>query len=231
MKLTQLYGIIEQNYFKGDVFDLNENAVFKLSYGVFFLGTEYQGKKNICVVNTVAQVTQEPLRLSVTVLKANFTAELIKKAMKFSVGVMGENVSLDDVAHFGQQSGRDVDKITSYDCKVDMLDNPLFDKGCIASLCAKVTEVIDLDTHYLFIADLVDAEVLSDDKPITYNEYRDMKAGKYKKSSPEEDKTEQATYQCTVCHYVYDGDIPFEDLPEDYICPVCKKPKSVFVKL
>lgn len=214
---------------------MDSSAVFKLSYGVFFLGTEFNSQQNICVVNTVAQVTQEPLRLSVTVLKTNLTAELIAKSKKFSVGVMGEDVSLDDVAHFGQLSGRDTDKISSYDCKSDMLGSPLYSKGCIASLCGKVTEVIDLDTHYLFIADLVDAEVLSDKEPITYNEYRAMKSGSYRKKSSDTDSAtdegdKKDTWQCTVCHYIYDGEIPFEDLPDDYICPVCKKPKSVFVK-
>ncbi|MFZ2538121.1 MAG: flavin reductase [Oscillospiraceae bacterium] len=208
---------------------MDDSAVFKLSYGVFFIGTELNGQKNICVVNTVAQVTQEPLKLSVTVLKSNLTAELIKESKKFSVGIIGEKVNLDDVAHFGQLSGRDVDKIVGYDCSDDILGNPLFANGCIASLCGKVTDTIDLGTHYLFIADLVDAAVLSEDKPITYNEYRAMKAGTYKPNTDSGEKRD--TWQCTVCHYIYDGEIPFEELPDDYICPVCKKPKNVFVKI
>ncbi len=208
---------------------MDDSAVFKISYGVFFLGTEHNGKKNICVVNTVAQVTQEPLKLGVTVLKCNLTAELINESKKFSVGVIGEKVSLDDIAHFGQQCGRDVDKIAGYDCPEDILGNPLFTNGCVASLCGKVTDTIDLGTHYLFIADLVDASNLSEDKPITYNEYRAMKAGTYKSSDSSDE--ERDTWQCTICHYIYDGEIPFEELPEDYICPVCKKPKNVFVKV
>lgn len=208
---------------------MDESAIFKVSYGVFFLGTEHHGKKNICVVNTVAQVTQEPLKLSVTVLKTNLTAELINQSKKFSVGIMSEKVPLEDVEHFGQQSGRNIDKISDYDCTDDVLGNPLFTKGCNASLCGRVIDTIDLGTHYLFIADLVDAANLSEDKPITYNEYRAMKAGTYHQSESTQEKKD--VFQCTVCHYVYDGDIPFEELPDDYICPVCKKPKSVFVKL
>ncbi|MEG0693820.1 MAG: flavin reductase [Oscillospiraceae bacterium] len=209
---------------------MDDSAVFKLSYGVFYLGTELDGKKNICVVNTVAQVTQEPLKISVTVLKSNLTAELINESKKFSVGIMGTKVSLDDVAHFGQQSGRNVDKIAGYDCPDDILGNPLFTNGCIASLCGKVTDTVDLGTHYLFIADLVDATNLSEDKPITYNEYRAMKAGTFKPNA-EAREEKRDTWQCTICHYIYDGEIPFEELPDEYICPLCKKPKSAFVKI
>lgn len=209
---------------------MEEAAVFKLSYGVFYLGTEFEGKKNICVVNTVAQVTQEPLKISVTVLKNNLTAKLINESKKFSVGIMGMNVNLSEVAHFGEQSGRDVDKIANFDCPDDILGSPIFTGGCIASLCGKVTKTIDLDTHFLFIADLVDAAIISDELPITYNEYRAMKAGTFKPSDVKSDE-KRDVWQCTVCHYIYDGDIPFEELPDDYLCPVCKKPKSFFVKI
>ena len=208
---------------------MDNSAVFKLSYGVFYLGTESNGKKNICVVNTVAQVTQEPLKISVTVLKSNLTAQLINESKKFSVGIMGTHLNLDDVAHFGQQSGRDLDKTLGYDCTTDMLGSPLFTNGCIASLCGKVTDSIDLGTHYLFIADLVDAATLSQDSPVTYNEYRAMKAGTFNPTAQSEEKND--TWQCTICHYIYDGEVPFEELPEDYICPLCKKPKSAFVKM
>lgn len=213
---------------------MDETAIFKLSYGLFFLGAKFDNSKNICVVNTVMQVTQEPLRISVTVLKGNYTAELIQKSQNFSVCVMSHDANLDDIAHFGQQSGRNVDKLSGYDVQTDKLGNPLYINGCCASLCAKVIETIDLGTHFLFIADLVDAKNLSSAKPLTYSDYRLIKAGTLKPhetENSEENKTTKETFQCSVCHYIYDGDIPFEDLPDDYVCPICKKPKSAFFKV
>ncbi len=209
---------------------MDDTAIFKLSYGMFYLGCGDNGKKNVCVVNTVAQVTQEPLKVSVTILKNNYTNELIFNAQKFSVGIMGQNASMDTIFHYGGQSGRSVDKLAGHDYKIDVLENPLVDEGCIASLCCKVCQTIDLGTHMMYIADIVDATNLSNDEPMTYKDYRDIRAGK--KTPSQTDKAENAdVWQCTICHYIYDGDVPFEDLPDDYICPICKKPKSAFQKV
>lgn len=210
---------------------MDETAIFKLSYGLFYLGSKADGKENVCVVNTVAQVTQEPLRVSVTVLKGGCTHDLITKSGAFSVGIMGLNVSLDDVAHFGQVCGFDTDKLAGYAYETDVLGNPLYSKGCIASLSCKVIQTVDLGTHTLFIADLIDAKNLSSDEPLTYAGYRDLKAGKKPVVKNGSSQEESSTWQCTICHYVYDGDIPFEDLPDDYVCPVCGKPKSAFVRI
>lgn len=207
---------------------MDSTAVFKLSYGVFFLGSECDGKSNVCVVNTVAQVTQEPLKLSVTILKSNLTHDYILKSQKFSVGVMGENVSFDLINHYGGKSGRDIDKLSGQDFSIDYLGNPLVSSGCIATYCCKVVQTIDLDTHTLFIADLVDASNLSNDEPLTYNNYRLIRSGNKKPSANVEAKP---IYQCNICHYIYDGDIPFEELPDDYICPICKRPKTAFEKV
>lgn len=210
---------------------MDDTAVFGLSYGLFYLGCEDKGKKNVCVVNTVAQVTQEPLKVSVTILKDNLTHDMILNANKFSVGIMGENASMETINHFGSKSGRDVDKLKGYDYKTDVLSNPLIDEECIASLCCRVCKIIDLDTHTLFIADIVDAKNLLNDEPMTYKGYRDIRAGIKKPNSSSEATEIKEAWQCTICHYVYDGDIPFEELPDDYICPICKKPKSAFIKI
>lgn len=208
---------------------MDETAIFKISYGLFFVGSTVQGHSSICVVNTVVQVTQEPLRVSVTMLKGGYTHELIAHSGQFSVGIMGQDVNLADVAHFGQNSGHTMDKLAGCEIKTDVLGNPLFDKGCIASLSCRVTRTVDLDTHTLFIADLVDAKNLADTKPLTYADYRIRKAGGTLNSTAQAE--EKAAYQCTICHYVYDGEVPFEELPEDWVCPVCKQPKKVFTKI
>lgn len=212
---------------------MDDTAVFKISYGVFYLGCEDHGDKNVCVVNTVVQVTQEPLKVAVTILKTSKTHDMIKNARKFSVGIMGENASMDTIHHFGMKSGHQVDKLKDFPYKTDLLGNPLIDEGCIATLCCKVCDEVDLGTHTMFIADLVDAKNLSNEQPLTYNQYRANRiSGKKPQSNTNETAKEpKEVWQCSVCHYVYDGDIPFEDLPDDYVCPICKKPKSVFKKV
>lgn len=203
------------------------NAVFKISYGLFFISTEYKGQKAACVVNTVTQVTQTPILISVTVLKSNFTHDMIKKSNKFFLGIMGQKVDLNLIDNFGSKSGRNFDKFQNAQYEKDILENPIIEDGCIATLSCKVVQTVDLPTHTTFIAELVDAKNISKEEPITYADYRNKKV----KLKGGEKMAETATYECTICHYVYDGDIPFEELPDDYVCPVCGEPKSAFEKV
>ncbi|AOR23059.1 flavin reductase [Clostridium taeniosporum] len=213
---------------------MDQSALFTITYGVYVLTTEVDGKMNGCIINTLSQVTQEPMRVSITVLKENFTNELIEKSNKFSVSVVDKNGSLDTIAHFGYRSGRDVDKFKDMPYVLDELNNPVVEKDCIATLSCKVIKSIDLGTHNMFIAEVVNAKKINDEEPMTYANYRDLKSGKLDQNKEKQsDSKEKAkdVYQCSVCHYIYDGDINFEDLPDDYVCPICKKPKSAFFKV
>jgi len=208
---------------------MEKTAIYRIPYGLYYLGARSGDRQNICVVNTVQQVTDTPQRISVTVLKSNLTCEMIAASGTFSAAILDMDSTMEDIARFGQQSGRDTDKLANMEVETDALGNPVYAKNCAAVLSAAVTEQIDLGTHMLFVGEVKDAAVLTDKTPITYAEYRARKAGKAPASAKTEEKA--AVYQCSVCHYVYDGDIPFEELPDDYICPICKKPKSVFVKM
>lgn len=208
---------------------MEKTAIYRIPYGLYYLGVRNGDRQNICVVNTVQQVTDTPQRISVTVLKDNLTCEMITAAGTFSAAILDMDSTMEDIAHFGQQSGRDTDKLANMEIGTDALGNPVYAKNCAAVLSAAVTKQIDLGTHMLFVGEVKDAAVLTDKTPMTYAEYRARKAGKAPASAKTEEKA--AVYQCSVCHYVYDGDIPFEELPDDYICPICKKPKSVFVKM
>lgn len=207
---------------------MDQQAIFKLTYGLFVLGTAVEGQKNACIINTAQQVTAIPEKISITVAKNNLTHDMVKESKQFSVSILGENMDLDIINHFGMQSGRDVNKFETISYKEDSLGNPYIEEGVVAVLSGRVLQEVDLGTHTLFIADLVDSKLLSDEQPITYGGYREkrMNAGK---SNQVETKS-QDIYECTICHYEYEGEIPFEELPEDYVCPICKQPKSVFIK-
>ncbi len=215
-------------------------ALFSISYGVYILSTKYNDEINACVINTAIQVTQEPARVSVTVLKSNYTHDLILKSNQIGISVLGEQASLDMISRFGFQSGRDVNKFADFSYETDILGNPIIKEGCLSTITGKVTQAIDLGTHTLFIADVVDAKTIEQGKSMTYAYYRDLKMGKVKPSTDndetkaplnsEADKNGKDIYQCSICHYVYDGDIPFEELPDSYVCPLCNQPKSVFTK-
>lgn len=204
---------------------MDKTALFKLTYGVFILGTEFEGKINACIVNTVSQVTTDPIRVSVNVLKTNYTSELINNSQKFSVSILSKNASIDTIARFGYVSGRDTDKFKDFEYELDSEGCPIVKEGSNAVLSCKVINTLDLDTHYMFIGEVTDSKKLNDEESMTYVDYRNIKSGNSISSEKKESKVQ---YECSVCHYIYDGDIPFEELPDDYVCPICGQPKSVF---
>lgn len=204
---------------------MDETALFNITYGLYILSAEYDGKKNACIINTLNQVTQEPISVSITVLKSNLTHDMIKNSQKFSVSILSKNAELDTISRFGFVSGRNIDKLEDFPYYIDSLENPIIEKDCIATISCNVVEQIDMGTHTLFIGGLVEARNLEKAEPMTYAHYRDLKTGKVSNHKQDD------LYQCQICHYVYDGDIPFEGLPDDYRCPLCNQPKSSFSKI
>lgn len=200
---------------------MNTNALFKISYGLFILTAEENGFDNGCVINTLTQQTGNPCTVSVTVNKSNKTCEMIKSTGKFNVSVISENTPFELFRHFGFQSGRDTDKFRDYPNSERAENGIYYIPGYTnAYFCCKVKSVTDLGTHLLFIAEVEDAEILSDFESMTYDFY-------HKNVKPKPQKTEKKGYRCKICGYIYEG----ETLPEDFVCPVCKHPASDFERI
>ena len=107
---------------------MDVNAVFSISYGLYVLVAEKDGKRNACIINTLQQVTQDPLVMSITVMKSNLTHDWVKESGKFSISVLGQRANLDLITHFGAQSGRMIDKFMdmpcgSFDCEFPLFEN------------------------------------------------------------------------------------------------------------
>lgn len=192
-------------------------ALFKIQYGLFVVGVEQEGRLNACVVNTVAQATAEPPQLTLTMQKRNFTTELARKKGSVAISVLGEKTPIELIERLGTQSGRDTDKMEDVPCTRDVAGNPLLvGNGVVAHYSAEITSEVDLGSHYLFVLKPTALEKL-DGTPTTYSGYRARKS------------TGGKQWVCTICHYVYDGATPFEELPDSWVCPVCGEPKSAFV--
>ena len=209
---------------KGDIMD--KKAMYKLSYGLFVVCANRDGKDNGCITNTAIQVTSEPNRISLAVNKSNYTHDMIMDTKKFTVSVISQKADFELFKHFGFQSGRDVDKFASFtDCKRADNGTMIITKGTNAYLCGEVVQTVDLGTHTLFIADVTDMDVLSDVPSATYEYYQsDIKPRPEKVG---ETKDGQTIWRCKICGYEYVG----EELPEDFICPICKHPASDFEKV
>lgn len=202
---------------------MNTKAFFKLSYGLFVAATKADQKMNGCIINTVTQVADNPKRVILAINKKNLTCELVQKSGIVSISVLSESAPFSLFQTFGFQSGREADKFVGVPFAMTKQELPYLTEHTNAYFDCKVLNSYDLDTHVMFLAEVVDADVLSDEKEMTYSYYHEF-------VKPKPDSTESAPkkgWRCTVCGYVYEG----EELPPDFICPWCKHGAEDFEKI
>lgn len=200
---------------------MDNKAMYRLSYGLFILTAKEGDKDNGCIINTAIQVTTDPNRITVAVNKKNYTHDMILRTGVFNVSVLTENSSFETYKHWGFQSGADVDKTKEISFSRAQNGVIYLTKETNAMISAKVVNSVDLGTHTLFIADVTDAQVISDDPSVTYAYYQS-----HIKQAPKA-ASEKKGFICTVCGYIYEG----ETLPDDFVCPWCKHPASDFKPL
>ena len=205
---------------------MDKKAMYKLSYGLFVLTARENEKDNGCIINTAIQAASDPNQLSICVNKANYTHDMIVRTGKFTVSVLSERADFELFRHFGFQSGRDVDKFADFtDCARGADSLFYITKGTNAYISVTVSKTVDLGSHTMFIGEITDMAVLSDVPSTTYEYYQS-----HIKPKPQAvGKTEegQTVWRCRICGYEYVG----EELPEDFICPICKHPASDFEKI
>lgn len=197
------------------------NALYNITYGLYLLSVRSYGQDNACIINTAVQVALEPLTIAVSVTKGNKTHDMIMESGRFNVCALTKDAPFSLFQRFGMQSGRDVNKFIGFE-DVVRADNGILrlSRYANAFLSAKLVRTVDLGSHTLFIAQLEDAQVLSKDEACTYGYYQsDIK--------PKAKKANKTTWVCRVCGHVYEG----ENLPDDYICPLCKHGKEDFEKI
>ena len=195
-------------------------ALFKIGYGLY-VATAFDGKKqNGQIVNTVSQVASNPEKIAVSLNKANYTAEIVLKTGVMNICTLNEECPFQEFRHFGFQSGRNVDKFADY-AHYAIASNGVayLTKYANSFISLKVTDKVDMGSHWMFICDITESVVLNNVETMTYSYYQ-----KNVKPKPE---TEKKGWVCDICGYIYEGEV----LPEDFICPLCKHPASDFSKL
>ncbi len=213
---------------------MNKNVLRKLSYGVYVVATLNGGTPTGCIANSVMQITHNTIALSIN--HTNFTNECLKKSNKLSLSILGENSNPLIIGTFGFKSGRDTKKFKNTDY-FEVEELPVIKDSCGYLICDVINSV-ETETHTVFIAEIKDGDTLKEDIPMTYAYYQKILKGKSPKAAPTyiaPDKNEpqkeepELQYRCTVCGYIYHGDITKE--PDDYVCPICGQPKEVFEKI
>lgn len=201
---------------------MDKKAMFKLSYGLYVVGSALEGKMNAQIANTVFQVNSDPVTVGISLNNNNYTREMVDKSGVFSVNVLSQNANMDIVANFGFQSGRDADKFEKFQATVGKTGAPLLNGPEIAAnMEAKVIQKMEVGTHTIFVGELVDAVDLPQTQ-MTYAEYHVMKNQATKKPAA----AATVKYRCTVCGYVHEG-----ELPADFKCPVCGVGAEMFEKI
>lgn len=207
---------------------MNKKALYKLSSGLFLLSTKKDTQTNGCIINTVLQISSDPVLLTAAVSKNNLTHDLLLESKICAISVLSEEIPMDTIRRFGFQSGRDADKFAAFAHKPAQNGAPYLAENASAYFAGTVVNTVDAGTHTLFIIELTEMDTLAEENPLTYAYYQNVKKGTSPKNAPTyQAATEQKGYRCSICGYIAE----VEELPADFVCPVCKQPREVFVKL
>ncbi len=226
-------------------------AFFKLTYGLYLVTSSAGEERNAYIANTVFQVTSQPARLAISCHKENYSSRLLEEGGSFGVSVLQKDTPVEFIRRFGYQSAKDTPKFPGLNFRKGVTGVPVVYDYSIAWFECRINQKVDTGTHWIFIGEVVDFGVLSSyDEPLDYAWYRET----YKAASPSRAPTYVPTdsgnlttsassgsllHACAICEYVYNpakGDpangippgTPFEELPEDWSCPVCGAGKGVF---
>ena len=207
---------------------MNKNAFRSLSYGVYIISTLDGGRPTGCVANSVMQITSSPATIAVSMNHDNYTNSCIAKSGKFAVSILRQDSDPGLIGRFGFQSGKDVNKFDGME-SVEKEGISVIPDSCGYIVC-NVIDKMETSSHTVFLGEVIDADVFMSEEPMTYAYYHKVVKGKSPKNAPTYIAEETENWKCGICGYEYDGEIPFEEVAEDYKCPICKQPKSVFVK-
>lgn len=232
---------------------INFEAFYKVSYGLYVVTAGDKDNASGLIANAVFQVTAQPPQFAVCCNKDNYTAGCIEKHKAYGISVLQKDPESRIIQTFGYRSGKDMDKLEGFEWREGMTGTPLVTTDSVALFECKLTNTFDAGTHWIFIGEVISAEILSEDAdPITYEYYRNVKKGFAPKNAPtyidrvklatKKAKSSSPKYKCVVCGHEYDpanGDpergikpgTPFEDLPDDWKCPDCGADKEDFDKL
>lgn len=199
---------------------MNPKALFQISYGLYIAASKFDKKMNGCIVNTVMQITDNPKQIAIAINKENLTCEIAQKSRMISLSVLSETAPFSLFEHFGFQSGRKIDKFINYPFALTKQELPYLTSHTSAYIDCKVTNIIDLGTHLLFITTVNDCDIISSEKAMTYSFYHEF-------VKPKPAASPAKGWRCIVCGYVYEG----EELPPDFICPWCKHGVEDFEKI
>jgi len=225
---------------------MDARAFRLVSYGLYIVTSKRGRELNGQIANTVFQVCAEPPVIAVCINKKNYTHKFIEESGVFAISILSKEAPMKLIGQFGFKSGRDIDKFENVNYKAGKTGAPLVTDFTVGFIEAEVMKSMEVGTHTLFVGKVVEASVLGREEPLTYAYYHEIKGGRSPETAPTYIKSEEVNkvdkYVCQICGYVYDpekGDpdggiapgTAFEDIPDDWVCPVCGTSKDQFKKM
>ena len=208
-----------------------------LSYGMYVISTSFNNELAGCVVNTVVQITSSNPIIAVSVNKNNYSNTILKQSKRMAISILSTETSKETITNFGFYSQRNVNKFKdNYELINEM---PIIKDNLCGYLIGDIIDIIEAESHDIFLMRLTNSENLSDKTPMTYEYYQTNLKGKSSTNAPTfiDEKVENSNsnkYRCIICGHIYDDSkeqVKFEDLPDDWKCPVCGVSKDKFEKI
>ena len=199
--------------------ELDPKAMFKIGYGLYVITSNNGKKDNACIVNTVSQLTDTPLRVAVNINKMNYTHDIVKKSGVLNVNCLNNEAPFSVFQKYGFVSGKDVDKFAGEVVMRSENGLVVLSNYINAFISLKVDNYVDLGTHGMFICSVTESKIINNIETMTYNYYQ-------ANVKPKPDTEKKKGYVCKVCGYVHEG-----DLPDDFICPLCKHGAADFEEI
>ena len=212
-----------------------DNNVFRdINYGMYLVSTKNNELLSGCIINTMIQLTSDNPLIAISLNKNNITNAEIKKSKKFAVSVLSEITNQEVIKTFGYFQSKEINKFENINYE-EINNLPVVLEDVSSYIICNLENIIDCETHDLFIGRVEITTKVSNNQPMTYKYYHENRKGTSPKNAPTyiEDKKEDA-YRCTICGYIYDNakeEIKFEDLPVDWKCPICGVGKEMFEKI
>ncbi len=218
---------------------IDVDAFKKMSYGLYIVSSGNQENGNGYISNSVFQVTAKPAQIAACCHKDNFTTEIIEKTESFAISILHNDAESNVIDKFGYNSGAEINKMAGMNVRYGATGVPVILNDVIAWIECRLVKTVDVGSHMIFIGEVLQTEITDENKPpMTYAEFKEKKQRVAPPHAPthidepaEATSSEQTVYKCTICGYVYDEsreDVAFEDLPDDWRCPVCGARKSEF---
>lgn len=213
---------------------MNKEILKNFSYGIYALGYKNNNIPNACIINTAFQVTSSPACIAISVNHKNYSCSSIKKDKYFTISILSEDTSGAVIGALGFNSGRSTNKLKNIKHRILDEGVPIIKENTCSWVLCKLKDYVETNSHTIFIGEIIAGSEKSTGVPMTYKYYREVIKGTAPINAPTHIQNENKTmdtdiYVCEICGYVYNSkDIPFDELPDSWVCPVCGVSKKEF---